>query len=256
MIFVQTVIDNKENSGLNPVVYGYEDCNVGHSYGPAVRSYWLVHFVVSGMGYYKIGDSEYNVGAGEMFVIPPGVETYYKADDVNPWNYIWIGFTSSGPLPLKLSDTIRSPEALEIFNLIKSQTDYNASTGAFLTARLWDLFALLLGREEAPADYIETALKIIHSEYMYDIDVKRLSERIGLDRCYFSTIFKKKMGFSPKQYILNYRMSVAASLMLNRGTSVSVTANSVGYSDIFNFSKAFKNHYGVSPSEYKKRKHK
>lgn len=253
MEFVQTVMNNEEYSSMKPVLYGYEDCDQGHNYGPAVRSYWLVHFVVSGFGYYKIGDRQYNIGSGEMFVIPPGVETYYKADDKNPWSYVWIGFSAEGNLPLKLDDVIRCPEAVEIFNSIKSQTEYKARTGAFLTARLWDLFALLLSREEAPADYVEMALKIIHSEYMYGIGVKQIADRIGIDRCYFSTLFKKKMGMSPMQYILNYRMDVAVSLMIDRGTSVSVTANSVGYSDIFNFSKAFKNHFGMSPSQFKRK---
>ena len=45
-------------------------------------------------------------------------------------------------------------------------------------------------------------------------------------------------------------MSVAASLLANGNVTVSVTAYSVGYTDIFTFSKMFKKHFGISPKEY------
>lgn len=251
-----TTVDNEDYKAIKPIQFGHESCNQGHYYGPAVRSFWLVHFVVSGFGYFSIGEREYNIGPGEMFVIPPDVETFYKADDENPWSYIWIGFKADGQLPMELPDVVRCPEAMETFNLIKSRKSFSSGTSAFLSARLWDLFALLLGREDASADYIEIALSCIHSEYMYDITVGQLAERIGLDRCYFSTLFKSRTGVSPKQYLLNYRMSIALSLMMDRGVSVSVAANSVGYNDVYNFSKAFKKHYDMSPSEYIKKKKK
>lgn len=248
------IVANENYSGLNPVLFGYEDCSASHFFGPAVRTHWLIHFVVSGFGYYKIGEREYNIGPGEMFVIPPYEETFYKADRENPWSYIWIGFTSDSPLPAELKDTVRCPEALGIFNAMKSCSETEKGRSAFLSARLWDLFALLLGNEKNETDYVDKALDCMHSEYMNGITVEQIALRLNLDRCYFSSLFKKKTGTSPKQYLLNYRMSVALSLMLDKNMSVSVAACSVGYSDIFNFSKMFKRHYGMSPNEYIRKK--
>lgn len=253
MIHNVTIADEKY-TGLNPVTFGYHSCPKSHSFGPAVRTYWLIHFVVSGCGYYKIGSREYEVGPGEMFVIPPYEETYYEADAKNPWNYIWIGFTSSGPLPTNLGDTVFCPEALKVFNSMRTCENMSHGKSAFLCARLWDLFSILLGREPYSKDYAEEALDCIHSEYMNGITVDEIAKRLNLDRTYFSIIFKKKTGLSPKEYLTNYRMNIAASLMIDKGKSVTVAACSVGYSDIFNFSKMFKRHYGVSPSEYVKGK--
>ncbi len=248
------LISDEKYGGLNPVIFGYEDCEPSHAFGPAVRRYWLLHFVVEGFGSYKIGGREYNLGPGDIFVIPPFEETFYQANEVNPWHYIWIGFTSDGALPVALGDTLSCPKALGIFNEMKKCQEMSGGKSAFLSARLWDFFSLLLEKDEKQTDYVEDAIACIHSEYMNDITVEQIARRLNLDRTYFSVLFKKRMGISPKQYLLNYRMSIAAALLTDNKKSVSVVSCSVGYPDIFSFSKMFKRHYGVSPGEYGKRK--
>lgn len=253
MMYV-AIVSDEDYKGLNPVQFGYEDCKKGHYYGPAIRPYWLIHFVVSGFGYYRIGEREYNVCPGEMFVIPPFEETFYKADNQKPWTYIWIGFTCDEPLPAELPDVIHCPEAMQIFESMKKCDSFNQGKSAYLSAKLWELFSMLLCNQKPHTDYVQAALDCIHSEYMHGITIEQIADKLKLDRCYFSTLFKKKTGLSPKQYLTNYRMVMAASLLTEKNTSITVTACSVGYSDLFTFSKAFKRHFGVSPNEYIKKK--
>ena len=52
------IIKDEGFSDLNPLQFGYESCNKSHFFGPAVRTYWLIHFVVSGSGIFKIKDKE------------------------------------------------------------------------------------------------------------------------------------------------------------------------------------------------------
>lgn len=254
MMRKSVIINNEEYHGLNPVQFGYENCDPSHSFGPAMRSYYLIHFVVSGYGYFKSGNNEYTLSQGEMFVIRPYEETFYRADEKNPWSYIWIGFTSDDPLPMPLSDTIKCPEALNIFNMMKNCKNYDLGKSAFLSARLWDLFALLLSREHKSIDYADTVLNCIMSEYMNSVTIEEIARRLNIDRTYLYTVFKRKTGISPKKYLLNYRMNTAAYLMTEKNKSISVAAHSVGYTDIYNFSKMFKRKFGVSPKTYKKSK--
>ena len=249
------IVKDNQYKDLNPVLFGFENCDSGHSFGPAIRQYHLIHFVVSGFGKFVINNITYHIGPGEIFVIPPLVETYYEADIDTPWEYIWIGFTTDS-LPISLPDTISCPEAHSIFNSMKNCGKFENGRSAFLSAKLWELFSLLLENENHIPDYIDKALDYIHSEYMKNISVDNISSMLNLDRSYFTTIFTKKVGISPGKYIFNHRMSIAASLLVNNRTSVSVAANSVGYSDIFNFSKMFKKHFGISPTEYVKKQSK
>jgi len=244
------IVTNKGYKDLNPVSFGFQDCEPSYSFGPAVRRYWTIHFVVSGFGFYRIEDREYRLSPGEMFVIPPLVKTYYEADSKDPWSYIWINFEAGEPLPVELGDILHCPEAESIFFAMKKCSELKNATSEFLCSKLWELFSLLAENEKTNTGYIEKALECIHSEYMNDITVEMIANRLSLDRTYFSTVFKKKVGVSPKQYLLNYRMKIASSLMKENKTSVSVTAYSVGYTDVFTFSKMFKRYYGIAPNDY------
>ncbi|MBQ8827606.1 MAG: AraC family transcriptional regulator [Clostridia bacterium] len=243
-------VADKAYNGFNPVQFGFENCEKSHYFGPAVRTHWLIHYVVSGNGYFRIQDRDYILKSGEMFVIPPFVETYYEADDQNPWEYIWVGFTYNGDLPLNIDDTVNCPEALRIFEDMKLCAQKGNGRTEFLCAKIWELFSLLLDRRKSNTDYVDRALSSIHAEYMNGITVQDIAARLNLDRTYFYAIFKKKTGVSPSQYITNYRMEQALDLMFNKGKNITVTANSVGYTDIYTFSKVFKRHFGSSPRKY------
>ena len=71
---------------------GYEKCASGHSFGPAVRTQYLLHFVISGKGTYSVGGVTYPVKAGQAFLIKPSEVTYYQADREAPWEYMWMAF--------------------------------------------------------------------------------------------------------------------------------------------------------------------
>ncbi len=244
-------IINKNYKTVNPVLFGYESCEKNHAYGPATRMYWLFHYVVSGKGAFQIGNRQYELSGGMMFVIPPFVQTYYKADGDEPWEYIWVGFT--GEPPLEMQDTYHIPQAIRIFEHMKASRTFREGKTEFVLAKLWELFSLLMEESDDCPDPIDAAISLIHAEYMSALTVHQIANRICLDRTYFSSLFHQRMGVSPKQYLMNYRME-QAMFFLRHGYSITVTAYSVGYQDVYTFSKMFKRHFGKSPSHYRKQK--
>lgn len=242
------IVINKNYEAINPVLFGYESCEKSHSYGPAARLYWLFHFVVSGKGYFQIGNREYTLSGGMMFVIPPFVQTYYRADDDDPWEYIWVGFM--GDPPITLNDTYDIPQALRIFEHMKASKTLQFGKTEFILSKIWELFSLLTEEKKVNLDPVEAALNLIRAEYMTALTVQQIADRISLDRTYFSSLFRQRMGMSPKQYLMHYRMEQAL-VLLQRGYSITVTASSVGYQDVYTFSKMFKKHFGKAPSYYR-----
>ncbi len=60
---------------------GYSKTEPRHSFGPAIREQYLIHIVLEGEGYYSINEQKYYLKKGQGFVIPPGVSTFYQADE-------------------------------------------------------------------------------------------------------------------------------------------------------------------------------
>ena len=248
--YSEIVIDCKLD-GMNPVQFGYENCAPRHHYGPAVRTHWLLHYVVSGCGRFTRNSKVYDIGPGDIFVIEPYLETYYEADADMPWEYVWIGFTASGQLCDQLSKPVIScPEAGSVFDEMRLCSSYDSGKSAYLSGCLWKLMGLLLERGKVKPDYVDKALSCIHSEYGTGITVQGIADRLSLDRSYLSHIFTKRMGVAPGVYLRTYRLNRAAELMTVYGEKPSTAANSVGFDDIFHFSKSFKKQFGMSPREY------
>ena len=250
MIYTEIITDH-HYGGLNPVQFGHQNCDAGHSFGPAVRTHWLLHYVISGFGTFEREGTIYKVGPGQMFVIPPYLETYYEADGQKPWKYIWIGFTTKEELPEILRQAVVScPAAGSIFDEMISCSKMENGRSAFLSGCLWKLMGMLLEQTNTSQDYIDKALAFMHSEYINHISIQEISDRLGLDRSYFYKLFMERTGTSPSEYLIRLRLKKAAELMTVYGERPSIAAFSVGYEDLVNFSKMFKKYYGMSPRNY------
>jgi len=97
---------------------------------------------------------------------------------------------------------------------------------------------------------IEEMKKLIHSEYMNDLSMVEIADKLSFNSAYLSRLFKQETGTGFVQYLTEYRLQIAVQLMQNKGFSITEIARQVGYSDYKHFRKVFKQYKGKSPSEY------
>lgn len=248
------MIENQGFAGINPLVCGEQKCEPQHSFGPARREYYLLHYVISGKGVFYTDRGSYTVGQDEIFVVRPMENTLYTADSKNPWYYCWVGFECQMPL-----DHILTPDILpaqgcgHIFRAMAS-CDREAGREWYICGKICELLSQLSGKGQQSQDrtrqYVGMARNYIESNYVQELKVENLASSLGLDRSYFSQIFKRHTGKSPQQYIVDFRLGKAAELLSVQNLSPGEAARQVGYSDIFNFSRMFRRRYGVPPSRY------
>ena len=258
MIFPELLIEDKSLSDIRPIMCGEETCDPSHSYGPAMREYYLIHYVISGKGIFQTGGRTERVTAGQMFIIHPYELTYYCADAEHPWHYCWLGFASNLNLSfLRDQHVVTLPESAQIFEDLrtsKSKPQEQKEACYYLCGKIYELLSLFHRPNDRSCgktfEYVCKAQNYIHTNYMNPISVEALAKQLCIDRSYFSAIFKKYTGKSPQQYIVNYRMEKASEFLVRYSLTPGEAAFSVGYPDIFSFSKVFRKHFGVSPRAY------
>lgn len=95
------------------------------------------------------------------------------------------------------------------------------------------------------------AVQYMQHHYMNPIRITELAHRLGFNRSYFYSLFKKHMKVSPKQYLLNLRIARACELMKHTDLNIAEIARSTGFDDPLYFSKVFKKERLHSPQVYK-----
>ncbi|MFJ8702991.1 AraC family transcriptional regulator [Streptomyces ardesiacus] len=97
------------------------------------------------------------------------------------------------------------------------------------------------------------ALRLLHAEPAAPWTVASLACRTGVSRATLAKRFTELVGEPPLTYLTHWRMTLAADLLTEHETmTVAEIARTVGYSDAFAFSAAFKRTRGTSPSAYRR----
>ncbi len=264
----------KETSlDMNLIHAGKEKCRPMHICSEA-RDEYIIHFVLSGNGFFRHdGDTSFLSG-GQMFLICPGESITYGSDREDPWTYAWIGFkgiraeTILGQCGFSDKSLILpSPEEDETLECIDKILEYQTLTFSNeLRREAWMmlLFAKMIEHRcslaaknrPKPLDYssntyVELAIEHIKGHYGEGINVSDIAERIGISRAYLNHAFQKELGISIQKFLIDFRMHKAANLLVSTENMVKEISKSVGYEDQLAFSKAFKKKFGMSPVNYR-----
>ncbi len=243
-------VENKEFSELNPLQAGEEVCRPLHTYGPAIREYYLIHYVKSGKGELVKNGEKMTVGPGQAFLICPGEMCIYTADKADPWHYIWIGFNGRLASDFeKRGDVFEVPGRL--FEEMLGAENYNGCISEYLASKLFSLYAKLFAKQQGQKDYVAQVCNYIETNYSSQITVSGISETLGVERTYLSKLFRKKTGMSIGEYLMNIRFSHAEEF-LKSGYMVYEVATMCGYGDVSNFSRMYKRKKGVAPATEKR----
>jgi AraC-like DNA-binding protein len=178
-----------------------------------------------------------------------------------PTKLVAIGFELDATFPFDLQTSVFQDDQKVIGDLIvKIVNEYQTKRNLYM----WSIenyisrIVVEILREKKIGSQLETPLSsAIH--YMQDyfasrIDYDNLARLSGYCPEHFRYLFKKEMGVSPKEFILNKRFDYAKNLLENTNLPLYEIASSCGFSDFPQFSVFIKKRTGFSPRDYRKSK--
>jgi len=252
------------SSDLYPMQYGIQECEAGYSFGPAVRNFYLIHYVYSGKGELHINKKIYKIQAGQYFIIYPKQTAYYKADEKDPWVYGWIEFDGSFSEKLMSvagfsHDNHLLKDDNKVGDALMTIIDLGWTNYEIIMSHFWFFIAALTKGnlqkkdENTSETYISNAKNFIRSNIHKRITVSEIAQFLNIDRSHLTRIFKSNCDISTKQYIIALKMEMASQSLKKSNMTIKEVANSVGYDNQMEFSKLFKKHYHVTPTQWREK---
>lgn len=262
----------RQTNDLYLVHCGIQKCPAGYTYNHKIPNENHLHFVIDGKGELVVNKVSYKIRKNDIFLIPKGAEINYHADYEEPWTYMWVTFDGemaegylqnaclSADNPV-IHSTIPTDSYTPLIQSILDANHLTVANEIKRVAYLYEILSMLIEAQTAERNadgsydytaeaYVDYALQFIKTNYR-TIKVGDIAAYVGINRSYLTSLFKKILNVSPQQYLIKFKLSEGAKYLKTTDMSVSEIAEAVGYVDSCNFTRVFKQIYGVSPQTYR-----
>jgi AraC-like DNA-binding protein len=263
-ILYHTPTELEKLGGLWPVRTGHNEAKPNYRVGPKVIECYSLHFVADGQLLFHYAGETVCLSQGDIFCLYPQNRYSYelKPGQVSPrLRMYWLAFDGGQAesllaragldrrrpyLPGGFADGLEQVVE-ELQQLLRHREEYREPDLQALLFRLfgqlWRSSAVHSGSGEEGKHWLDHSIAFLHMHYMEGISVADVVKVAGV----------RKTGLSPGQYLNKLRMEKGAGMLMAQDMSVTDISYSLGYPDLFSFSRAFCRHFGVSPTHYRKR---
>ena len=221
------------------------------------RSNWAIVIKYDGETIYTNNGKKFLSNIENMIILPKG--TTYEMQCLKAGHFSIIGFESDIehnkilPFPIKNAEKI-----LELFRKMEYKRNLKGPMYELECIETTYSIIIQLAKESSRKYMPNTkqqklvpAIDYIAENYAKKIKNEDLAALTGFSTDYFRKIFTQVYGISPIEYIHKLRIKKAKELLNSDYISITDIAVSLGYENIYDFSRSFKKATGISPSKYK-----
>lgn len=250
---------------------GKFNCNSKYNTEIKDSDNYIFIFTVSGVGKISFDGKSFPVNAGSAVIFHCSLPYTCRASE-NGWKFRWMKLGGSGvkayerlinksqcsEIPVVFRDSVlqnmRYSELLaersDIISLVQISNTLSDILSTILTQRLSS--QLSSDRSNSHYNDIHSAVDYIHSNYEHDISLNDMIAHVNISKYYFIRLFKEQIGMTPYEYMINYRIFKAKTMLRLTDKSVNEISSKVGFSSPSNFIQKFKKSEGISPAVYRR----
>ncbi|MDE6212602.1 MAG: AraC family transcriptional regulator [Lachnospiraceae bacterium] len=245
-----------------------------------------VIYIRSGQGIITVQSHQYIVKSDDIVIIPPqmvhSIEQYQKAQ-MEYYNILFhfslLHYSANDTCyekyfkPLYCHTKLPSPYLESevdlnrflrphIMYLIENRKKSYTSDELMVKSNLFAIMHYITQYSSPPSsaelslknnyDKLKNLLLHIQSNYDHAITVKDAAAICGFSSSHFMKLFKELTGKSFSQYLIDYRLEIAARQLVETSYKIIDLAENVGFHNVSYFSRAFHSKYGETPSAYRK----
>lgn len=208
-------------------------------------------------------EQRFAVCAGDLYVIPAGAPHSFHgalSRQASGWGFdLGDGF--------ELLDTRKAVRRLDepriadlenwLNRIVIEQRNRDACSRALCESltralRIECARAVGIARCDNQSRVVAAALEIISSEYAQSLRPKDIAERIGVSPAHLSHELQRRTGRSPTEWIMHTRVEAAKSLLLTTRHAIATIAEAVGYADVSQLNRTFRQLLGTSPAGWRR----
>ncbi len=229
-------------------------------------------YVVDGKGEFNIQGQRFPVKANDFVIINPQVEHTELSSPDEPLEYIVLGIrglsfsnltpVSEGGHPFSFFNLRdEQKDILRYLNAMVQEATSQSMSYELVCHNLLEIllikilrhqhFDLEVGKQSKATKDISFIKYYLETYYHESIQLEDLASMTHLSRFYISHSFKKEIGMSPMEYLIDIRIKESKILLRTTNYSISQVADIVGFTTPTYFSKQFRKSTGISPTDYR-----
>ena len=229
-------------------------------------------YVVDGKGEFNIQGQRFPVKANDFVIINPQVEHTELSSPDEPLEYIVLGIrglsfsnltpVSEGGHPFSFFNLRdEQKDILRYLNAMVQEATSQSMSYELVCHNLLEIllikilrhqhFDLEVGKQSKATKDISFIKHYLETYYHETIQLEDLASMTHLSRFYISHSFKKEIGMSPMEYLIDIRIKESKILLRTTNYSISQVADIVGFTTPTYFSKQFRKSTGISPTDYR-----
>lgn len=273
MAIVRISFENTPSSVAKSMFYyiesaGHFICDSSYFTDRSCYDSFLLLFTINGNGYLKYHDQRYTLKPGQMFFIDCRETQYYATQQDDNWELIFLHFNgsesrkyferiyeNSGPVYSLTKNSCIPGNIIKIIELLKMKDKKVDIIGSCLITEVLTELLLQSSNESTETNLIpacvQKSISLIEENFFNAINLDVLSHDSFISKYHLSRLFKRHTGYSPYEYLLNYRLTQAKIMLKSSNLNITEISKKVGFESTSHFIKIFSKQENTTPLKFR-----